>query len=270
MYYKLYIDSVFILQTAGNLFLLSLAGRILGCTATHRRIWLGAAVGAAMTCAAMLMPAGPMWARIFASELPVSMCMLCIAFRIDHGRNLIHGSLIMAGCGFFSGSVMIWILNRLRTVLNGRSGMIVTLLSGYLAYRILGGIISRFRSRRENCIRTVSFYVPALRGELRISAFLDTGNHLADPVSGMPVCVISRKLAGQMGSCFRPEKYHAIPFRSVGRESGILPAYELPELVIEEQGRRLRKEHVILAICDTGISEESVCQMILHPRLLED
>ena len=46
MYYKLYIDSVFILQITGNFYLLSLTGMILGCTATHKRIWFGAAAGA--------------------------------------------------------------------------------------------------------------------------------------------------------------------------------------------------------------------------------
>ena len=58
MYYKLYIDSVFLLQMTSNLYLLSLAGKILGCTATHLRIWLGAAMGAAMLCAAILVQIG--------------------------------------------------------------------------------------------------------------------------------------------------------------------------------------------------------------------
>ena len=176
----------------------------------------------------------------------------------------------MAGCGFFSGSVMIWILNFLRTVLNGRNSMIVTLLSGHLAYRILLRIITEFRKKKADCERTVSVYVPDLKQQIRIKAFLDTGNQLVDPVSGAPVCVISRKLASTMRSCFKAEKYHAIPFQSVGRESGILHAYELPELTIEEQGRKIRKQQVILAVCDTDIFEESICQMILHPRLLED
>ena len=270
MYYKLYIDSVFILQMTNNLYLLSLAGKILKCTATHRRIWLGAAAGAMLVCLAILVPAGSVGIRFFVSAVPVSMCMLCITFRIYHGRELIHGSLVMAGCGFFSGSIMIWILNRFRMVLNGSGSMLAVLVTGYMAYRILLKVITGFQNRKDNCIRTVSVYIPALRQNMKVQAFLDTGNHLADPVSGAPVCVISRRLAEKMQSCFRPEKYHAIPFRSVGKESGILHAYELPELTVEGQGKSIRKEHVIVAICDTGIAKESVCQMILHPRLLED
>ena len=117
MYYKLYIDSVFILQMTANLYLLSLAGKVLKCTATHVRIWLGASRQIATknhrisSCGPVfylllkksgilrLAPVGTMGMRILISAVPVSMCMLCITFRIDHGRKLIHGSLVMGGCG---------------------------------------------------------------------------------------------------------------------------------------------------------------------------
>ena len=270
MYYKLYIDSVFIMQMTSNLYLLSLAGRVLKCTATHKRIWMGAAIGAAMVCTVIMVPVGTVGIRILVSAIPVSMCMLRAAFRICHGKKLIHASLVLAGCGFFLGSVMIWILNRLRTVLRSHVSLMIALVTGYLSYRILLRLIVIMQRRKENCLRTVSFYVPELHKQVRIQALLDTGNHLADPLSGAPVSLISEKIARQMQSAFRPEKYHAIPFSSVGKEKGMLSAYELPELIIEGQEETVRKEHVIVAICNTGIPEESIYQMILHPRLLED
>ncbi len=54
MYYKLYIDSVFILQMTTDLYLLSLAGQIMRRTATRRKLWLGAAVGAGMGCLCLM------------------------------------------------------------------------------------------------------------------------------------------------------------------------------------------------------------------------
>ena len=176
----------------------------------------------------------------------------------------------MAGCGFFLGSIMIWILNRLRMVLKGNVSMLITLVTEYLSYRILLKILIVVQRQRRNNLKTVEINIPEKREKIRIQALLDTGNHLADPISGAPVCLVSEKLAHQISSGFRPEKYHVIPFRSIGRDKGCLDAYELPELVIEEPDRTIRKEHVIVAICNTGISEESIYQMILHPRLLED
>ena len=231
---------------------------------------MGAAIGAALVCTAVLVPVGPIGMRLLASAVPVSMCMLYVTFRIDHRRKLIQGSLVMACCGFFLGSVMIWILNRLRTVLKEHMSLLATLLAGYVSYSIMRKILRMLKRRKDNCLKTVVVYVPESQKEVRIPALLDTGNHLTDPVSGKPVCLIGRKTAEQIASCFKPEKYHVVPFRSVGRDNGILHAYELRELVIEDGGQHIRKEHVIVAVCDTGISEESVYQMILHPRLIED
>lgn len=270
MYYKLYIDSVFILQMTSNLYLLSLVGRILKCTATHGRILTGAALGALMVCGAIAVPAGTVGIRILLSAVPVSMCMIYVTFRIHHGKSLIRASFVMAGCGFFLGGTMIWILNRLRTVLKGNVSLILTLIMEYLSYLIVLGAIGVIRRKKENSLKTVMICVPESAKEITVRAFLDTGNHLTDPMSGKPVCVVSKQLAEKISDCFKPEKYHAVPFRSIGRECGILDAYELQEMVIEDEERQIRKERVIVAICNTGIPEKSIYQMILHPRLLED
>lgn len=270
MYYKLYIDSIFLLQMTSNLYLLSLAGRILGCTATHKRIWLGAIAGAGISCMAMVIPVGTVGIRLMMSAIPVSMVMLRITYREHSGKKLIHSSLVMACCGFFLGSIMIWFLNRVRMILKGRNSLFITIVIGYLAYVVLDRVIRWMQSRRDNCLRAVRIYVPALKQEIRVKALVDTGNHLVEPVSGKPVSVISEKLAQSMFSCFCPEKYHAVPYQSVGKERGILNAYELPCMIIEDHGNQVSKENVIVAICNAGIPEGSIYQMILHPRLLEN
>ncbi len=270
MYYKLYIDSVFILQMTMNLYLLSLAGQMLRRTATRPRIWLGAAAGAGMSCVCLALPVFTVGARLLVSALPVSMCMMCLTYRIYGVRRLLGASLSMAAAGFFLGGAMIWILNRLRIAVKGRGGLFLTLMAGAMSYLALETALRRLMKRNRDHLRTVRFYVPALGQEIRIKALVDTGNHLTDPINGAPVSIISKKAAQCMASVFRRDKYHAIPYRSVGKSSGILSAYELPELVIEEDGRTLKREHVIIAVCDAGISEESDYQMILHPGLLED
>lgn len=270
MYYKLYIDSVFILQMTMNLYLLSLAGQILRCTATHRRRWLGAMAGAGMSCFVLTLPFFTVGGRFFLGAVPVSMCMMCLTYRIHGVRRLLEASLAMAAAGFFLGGAMIWILNRLRPVMKGRGGFWVTLAAGALTCRILGALLKRLMRRERDCLRTVRLKVPSLGQEIRICALVDTGNHLTDPLSGAPVSVISKRVAQSMASCLRPEKYHAVPYRSVGQPGGILPAYELPEISIEEAGRTIRREGVIVAVCDAGISPESDYQMLLHPGLLEN
>lgn len=268
MYYKLYIDSVFLMQLGMNLYLLALAGKVLKCTATHFRIFLGALAGAALSCMALVIPVSSLYMRILLSAIPVSMCMIRVCFGIK--RSLFRSSLIMAGCGFFIGSIMIWVLNRLRMIMNDGVGMTVIMAVGYLAYRILSVLIEWLQKRKDSVMRMVQVPVPGLKQNIRIRALVDTGNHLTDPVSGKPVCIVSEKMARVIESSFLPEKYHAIPYSSVGKEKGMLNAYELPYVVLEDSFGEIRKEQVIFAICNVGISESSPYQMILHPRLLEN
>jgi sigma-E processing peptidase SpoIIGA len=242
---------------------------MLGCTATHKRIWLSAIVGAGITCMAITIPIGIMGIRLLLSAIPVSMIMLRLAYGERGVGKLIHSSLCMAGCGFFLGNVMIWLLNRMKILFKGHNSLLITLVIEYLAYIIMYRIIVWIQRRKESCLRTVQIYVPTLGQNVRVKALVDTGNHLVDPVSGAPVSIISEKLARCISPCFCPEKYHAIPYQSVGRDRGVLSAYELSGIIIEDCGRQIRKDSAIVAICDTGIPEESIYQMILHPRLLK-
>ena len=269
MYYKLYIDSVFMMQLVLNLYLLSLAGKVLRCTATHVRLWLGAFLGALLICMILILPIGSVSARILLGAVPVSMGMMYVTFRIKL-RLLFRSSLVMAGCGFFIGNIMIWILNRFRIPVNRPTGMAGTLFLGYLGYVVCAFLVRRLQRRQEQTERTVKIPVPDTGEKVQVMALIDTGNHLVEPVSGAPVCIISQKLADRLQPCLVPEKYHVIPYTSVGKKRGILPGYEIPILYIEEPYQELRKENVMIAVCNTGISPDSPYQMILHPRLLEN
>ena len=268
MYYKVYIDSVFLIQVVMNLYLLSITGKILKCTATHGRIFAAAVLGGTLICLVILMPIGNIKLRLLLGVIPVSVCMLRVAFAIRPPRLLIGNSLIMAGCGFLQGSIVTWILRCFSSLGFERFGVWILILSGLIGYVLLQLILSGTRRLNENPIRQIR--IPTKNGSIHITALLDTGNHLSEPVMGLPVCIISKEASVLLEEMFLPERYHAIPFKSVGNERGILDAYELPEIVIEDACREIRCKKVILAICNTGISKDSVYQMILHPQLMKN
>lgn len=166
MYYKLYIDSVFILQMTTDLYLLSLAGQIMRRTATRRRIWLGAAAGAGLSCVSLMIPVFTVGARLLLGSVPVSMCMMCLTYQIHGVRSLLRASLLMAAAGFFFGGGMIWILNRLRAVMKG--GRRSFLNPGGRCF-VLSASGSRFTAAHETAGGQ-----PADRARLR--AGLGTGN----------------------------------------------------------------------------------------------
>ncbi|MCM1175422.1 MAG: sigma-E processing peptidase SpoIIGA [Blautia sp.] len=268
MYYKLYIDSVFFVQFVMNLYLLSITGKVLKCTATHRRMIPGALLGAGMICLVILFPVFSLRIRLALGVIPVSMSMIRVVFAVRPLPRLIKSSIVMGVCGFFMGSIVLWMTSRFPWVEERRYGIWSVALCGYIGYCVLRLLLRKLRRERENNLKEVR--IPLGEKNIQLKALLDTGNHLCEPISGTPVCIISESAAGEFRDFFRPEKYHAIPYRSIGRKRGMLDAYELPELVIEDSYREICCKRVIVAVCNTGISQDSLYQMILHPQLMEN
>lgn len=268
MYYKLYIDSVFLVQFVLNLYLLSITGKVLKCTATHGRILPGALLGAGMICLVILLPVWNLRIRLVFGVIPVSMCMIRVTFSVRSPALLIKSSFVMGACGFLMGGVVLWLSSRFAWVEKRQYGIWTIALCGYIGYRFLRFLIRTLYMEKADDLKSVR--IPAGEKNIRLKALIDTGNHLYEPVNGAPVCIVSESAAGEFQDFFLPEKYHAIPYRSIGKKMGILDAYELPELIIEDTYREICCKRVIVAICNTGISQDSLYQMILHPQLMEN
>ncbi|MCM1261928.1 MAG: sigma-E processing peptidase SpoIIGA [Butyrivibrio sp.] len=268
MYYKLYIDSVFFIQLVMNMYLLSITGRVLKCTATHGRIFLSALLGAGLICMIILIPAANLRIRLVIGVIPVSMVMITAAFKLRSLRLVVKSSMVMAVCALFFGSVVLWLSRQTTLSVRLRYGIRSFAFFGFFAYGFIRFLISKLHADKSESLKAVR--ITTGDGDIRMTALLDTGNHLSEPISGAPVCIVSEGAAKMLGGCFLPQKYHAIPYRSIGKKAGVLSAYEIPELVIEDTYREIQCRQVIIAICNTEISKDSIYQMILHPKLMEN
>ena len=99
MYYEVYLDSIFLICFCMNRYLLGLAALRLSCTATHGRLWMGAAVGAVGNLLAFLIPAGMMPLRMVLSAVCLY-GMAGIAFRCWWGRGLLKIAESLCVCFF--------------------------------------------------------------------------------------------------------------------------------------------------------------------------
>ena len=101
------------------------------------------------------------------------------------------------------------------------------------------------------------------RGQMgRFVGFLDTGNRLTEPVSGKPVCILSAESAGGLFSALDGVLY--IPFRSVGKEGGVLPAVRAERMEVEKEGVRLVVEAPYIAFSKEALSRDNTYQMLLN------
>ena len=103
----------------------------------------------------------------------------------------------------------------------------------------------------------------------RITALMDSGNGLLEPISKMPVSIIEKRVAEQYKEDLKEEKFRMVPFHSLGEERGMLEAYFIEKMEIRgKEGVRVIKNPII-AISKGTISANEKYQMILQPEILK-
>ncbi len=268
MRYELYVDSLFLVNFVMNLYILMLVNRNTFRTAAPGRLMLGAALGAGC------------YLLMFLLNLPVplkllsgaagAVGMLPVAFPVRGLRNflkLVEKMLIFSFC---MGGALIFLL---RSIPLGEG-----VLTGIFGILGVGGILCVFLGRfpweakPENSLCRVTL----VRGEKQVTvwALIDSGNSLAEPISGKPVCVVEEDVFRSLWEEGR-QLYRVIPYHSIGKKRGILEGYLLPELHVEIDGMRKVFREVYIAVSPETISaadapEADPVKMIMNPRLLTE
>lgn len=264
MQYRLYIDNVFVLEMIYHLTALSLINNCLRCTATHRRRVLASAIAALIQCVIIIVLPGKMIIRLFCANCFGCFVVLEIAYGIS--KKHIYSMLFPCmGIEFAFGSALIWC--KRSSMLYGNS---ILWLAGYpvlffVVYKLFVIVFNRMNSS-DHLFYEVEIHIGSQQKAM-ITALVDTGNHLREPISGAPVALISTGAARQISVLFLKERYHVIPYQSVGKK-GILEAYEISDVQIRNAYRQIRIERMMIAICENGIEESSPYQMILHPEFI--
>lgn len=265
MYYEVYLDSIFLICFCMNRYLLGLTALRLSCTATHGRLWLGAAVGAVGNLLAFLLPAGMMPLRI----ILYAVCfygMTGIAFRCWWGRGLLKITESLFVSFFLLGGALVMLLR----LLPGREGWLASgttvLLLGAGCYEGIRLLVLHRRRSEESC--RVTLYGADGRS-VQVEGLVDTGNSLREPISGRPVAVVERRIWEELYSGETPPGMRVIPYHSVGKSSGILSGYPMKSIEVELGGIRRICKDVYIAIWQEGLSETGAYGILLQPSMFE-
>lgn len=259
----IYIDTLFLLNLIMNYLLLLVTAKIAGETFSRIRLLLAAIVGAAYAVAVFLPGLGFLTA--VASKLVVAAAMVLVAFR--RSKAVIRLTLVFFGISFaFAGCVLaLYFFTGQGSLHNGVPyvpvNMKVLLLSAAACYLLLS--LTFRRTARHGAGKRDLTEVEIRRGSrtVRLTALLDTGNTLADPVSNQPVVVaeaeavralIPTELLSVLGeeSLKRPveamenlallgaaRQFRLIPYRAVGVDCGMLLALRADELKLNGEAR---------------------------------
>jgi stage II sporulation protein GA (sporulation sigma-E factor processing peptidase) len=174
--------------------------------------------------------------------------------------------------------------------------LLAALLTGVGAIYIFANTIKKLRSGNLEIYPTDLYYEDK---QIHIKGFLDTGNNLYDPVYGKPVIITElsvietlltdyqkNKLIHMLNiaegklSSFDESIYEngqteekelnimMIPFRSVGKKNGLLPAFILERVVIWTGDEKTESDRVFTAISRGILCGHREYQAILHKDIL--
>ncbi|MCD8053012.1 MAG: sigma-E processing peptidase SpoIIGA [Lachnospiraceae bacterium] len=102
--------------------------------------------------------------------------------------------------------------------------------------------------------------------ERTVTGLADTGNLLQTPWNGQPVHILSRSAWKELGQ-ISAAQVRFVPYRSVGRAAGVLPAVTLDGMRV---GEELYLEKPVVAISHTPVSGRDRYQMIISEEGLRE
>lgn len=262
MHYELYLDSLFLLNFGMNLFLLILVDHSTCHTATWYRLLAGAGIGAGCYLLPFLWK-GTAAVKLCLCFLPGTVLMLCVAFPVRSPENLWMYFRKQMFYTFLTGGILAAVLRGIPAGRQYLPGIGMVLGLGALACLML----LRRQKKETECAASCEVVLRGEQGEVTIRALIDSGNTLTEPISGKPVSVLDARIFKSLWKEGLPG-LRAIPYHSVGKKSGILYGYPVPQMTIRVRGVEKVCRDVYLAVSEEEIAGKEI-PMLLHPALLQ-
>ncbi len=282
-----------------NCILLSIEKRILKWNTKRIRIILASSLGASATCVFAILPSLYGELKFVLSYIVICALMIRISFRIGKLRDLVRGVVVLYLITYCVGGVVsslyyqketiYYYVDALQKKLFGEMDLLHIAVSVLIA-SICILIINRFLKYQKQMSKEI-YEVWITRNQVCVHTMglVDTGNCLFDPITGKPVIVVEMSI---LEEALEPSLYHdiktivkledsayhinsenatkirLIPFQSIGKKRGILPAIILDEVEIRKDTQFLCSKKVIAALYDDTLSQNKEYQVILHKSLL--
>ncbi len=267
MRYELYADSLFLINFVMNLYILMLVDRSTIRAARPGRLLLGAALGAGCYLLMFLINVPVTLKLLLGAAAAVG--MLPVTFSVRGLRNLLKLVEKMLFFSFCMGGALLFFI---RSVPVGEG-----ILTGIFGILGAGGsfflFLKRFpwEKKSGNCLCSAVLAREAKR--VKVTALIDSGNSLSEPISGKPVSVVEEGVFKELWEDGE-RLYRVIPYHSIGKKRGILEGYLLPELYVEIDGIQKKFCDTYIAVSPEKISASDVpeaesVKMIMNPRLLK-
>ena len=256
MQYELYPDVLLLTDMTMNLMILFLSGKVLKLPIRTWRILCAAFAGAVLHIAVLI------W-RLMEGEqisgivsLVVMVIMIPMAFSVKDGVSFVKILAALLGVSAMISGFM-QAANPLQ-----RKTATSFVLAAAAAYVLLMMLFAFYRKVRRTQGNLYSVELFLGEDTYTFKGLLDTGNRLWDPVYQKPVHVLEQNAINK--SRLDSLHFHLIPYHSIGRSQGLLPAVIIPRMVIRTETEEHEVKGAVVAISKERVSAGGRYQMILH------
>ena len=300
---KIYLDIVILENIVINYLILLVTSRFSKNKASSLRLFLGSLLGTVYLVLMILLPDMKVYTTVL-SKVLLSIVMVAITFNINRITVFLKtlalfyaSTFLFAGAGF---ALMFfkrdWGIMRNGVVMTPMTLLDTTwtelLLAIGVTLIILRIVWDAIQSRAIKEKPLVQVSITFDERAIEVSALVDTGNSLHDPLSNMPVVVveyaaIKALLPEEIRSIFEHEtendlntvtatiscsnwfsRFRLIPFTSLGKENGMLIGFRPDFIEIGENDGRKSVHDVIVGIYNKGLSRNQQYRALMNPELM--
>ena len=148
----------------------------------------------------------------------------------------------------------------------------------------------QYRIKRERIITAITISFNNQKAEL--DALIDTGNSLSEPLTNTPVIVVEYSaikyllpeeirivfdenkqddlgaVSSAMSTSEWLPRFRVIPFKSLGRDHGMLLGFKPDEMLINDNDQTLNIKNIVIAIYNKKLSRDGEYFALVHPDIM--
>ena len=262
MKYVVYLDVFLIVNILMDFLILIIAKRLIKPQTTILRCIIATIIGGVLSVLSLMIPYKTIWLRFITSYILICFVMVIIAFQFKCIRDSIRNILVVYAITFMLGGIMNVLYYKAPVTLKR---FVAVSLMAYVVCSFLCDWITRKKAGEK--LYKVHIYIK--EKSVSVTALLDTGNLLFDPISGRKVHIIEYETIKDI---INKENgfYRVIPYNSVGNSRGLLNAIEADCMEIENgEGAKIRVDKPLIALYDKKLASDGRFEGLLHSSISE-
>ncbi|MEG2700850.1 MAG: sigma-E processing peptidase SpoIIGA [Hungatella sp.] len=256
--YNLYIDVVFFINLVMDVIALTISGKLLKLPILFLRIMLGGLIGAVWACILSIYRILPIPMEWFITYFGIGSLMVKVTFQTKGIRELMRGllGLYLAAITLGGGMSLCY-----RYASVGMPFVIWVLLIAGTCFGIRYLFLNLLETRKQKS-HLYSVILSVGEKQIRTVGFLDTGNHLYDPISHRPVHIASRSLFQQL---YREDRLLLwIPYHTIGTQEGAMPGIVIDTMEIVGEESREVVQKPLIALSSHALCQDKSYEILLH------